>query len=249
MTSRHFNDLATAAPPDAVRRGERLALGYLDAELALRAHGIHQTIVVFGSTRIRELSEVPPDGKPDYYRLAREFGAVVGRSGQGPEDCRLTLVTGGGPGIMGAANRGANDVGAKSIGLNIELPREQSANRYITKGLSFDFHYFAIRKLHFILRAKALVVFPGGFGTLDELFETLNLVTTRKIEPLPVVLVGEEFWRGAINPEFLLARGVIDSEGLDTFQYCETAEQTWESIVQWHRDAGSPLVCDTEAAK
>ena len=249
MTPASFNDIAASAPADAVRRSERLALGYLDAELTLREQGIYQTIVVFGGTRIQELGEAPQDGRPDYYGLAREFGAIVGRSGQGPEDCRLTLMTGGGPGVMEAANRGASDVGAKSIGLNIKLPHEQFPNDYITKELCFTFRYFAIRKLHFMLRARALVVFPGGFGTLDELFETLNLVQTRKIKPLPVVLVGEEFWRGACNPEFLLARGLIDPEDLDLFCYAETAGQVWDSILLWHRDAGSPLVCDTSTGR
>lgn len=239
-----LNKLAVSAPVDAVQRGERLALGYLETELVLREQGIHQTIVVFGGTRIGELSEAPQDGRPDYYRIAREFGGIVGRSGQGPKDNRLMLMTGGGPGIMEAANRGASDAGSKSIGLNIKLPHEQFPNEYITKELCFSFRYFALRKLHFMLRARALVVFPGGFGTLDELFETLNLVQTRKIAPLPVVLVGEEFWRGACNPEFLVARGVIDSKDLELFSYAETAEQTWDSIVQWHRDAGSPLLCD-----
>jgi hypothetical protein len=249
MISKHFRDLAESAPAAAARRGERLAVGYLEAELVLHEQGIHQTIVVFGGTRIRELSEAPPEGIPDYYRLAREFGEIVGRSGQGPEDSRLTLMTGGGPGIMEAANRGASEVGAKSIGLNIKLPREQFPNAYVTKELCFNFRYFAIRKLHFLLRAKALVVFPGGFGTLDELFETLNLVQTRKIKRLPVVLVGEEFWRGAINPEYLIARGVVDPEDLDLFWYAETAQQAWDGVIQWHRDAGSPLLCDTEAAR
>jgi hypothetical protein len=247
MTRKTFNNAATWAPPDAVRRAERLALGYLEPELILREQGIHQTIVVFGGTRIREQGKAPPNGKPDYYGLAREFGAIVGRSGQGPEDCRLTLMTGGGPGIMEAANRGASDVGAKSIGLNIRLSHEQFPNPYITKELCFNFRYFAIRKLHFMLRAKALVVFPGGFGTLDELFQTLNLVQSRKIQPLPVVLVGEQFWRGVFDPEFLVSEGVIDPEDRELFSYVETAEQAWGSILEWHREAGSPLMCDMEA--
>lgn len=241
MVGSRIEDQALATAPDAVRRSERLARGYLATELVLREQGVHQTIVVFGGTRIAELSEAPSDGQPDYYRIAREFGAIVGRSGGGPTDCRLTLVTGGGPGIMEAANRGAHDAGARSIGLTINLPQEQFPNDYVSEELCFDFHYFAIRKLHFLLRAKALVIFPGGFGTLDELFETLNLVKTGVIKPLPVVLIGEEFWRGAFDPEFLVARGVIDARDLHLFWYCETAEQAWDSIVQWHRDAGTPL--------
>jgi len=246
MTGTTLNDMAATAPADAVHRGERLALGYLEAELILREQGIHQTIVVFGGTRIRERRKTPRDSGPDYYALAREFGAIVGRSGLGPEDCRLTLMTGGGPGIMEAANRGASDVGAKSIGLNISLPHEQVPNSYITKKLQLNFRYFAIRKLHFMQRAKALVVFPGGFGTFDELFETLNLMQTRKIEPLPVVLIDKEFWSAAFNAEYLAAKRVIETEDLKLFCYAETATEAWEKILQWHRKAGSPLLCDTE---
>jgi uncharacterized protein (TIGR00730 family) len=244
MRRESFRHAAAAAPTDAVHRGERLALGYLEPELVLREQGIHQTIVVFGGTRICEPGIATPAGKPDYYGLAREFGAIVGRSGHGPADCRLTLMTGGGPGIMEAANRGASDVGAKSIGLNIKLPHEQFPNQYITKELCFNFRYFAIRKLHFMLRARALVVFPGGFGTLDELFETLNLMQSRKIGPLPVVLVSEQFWRGVFDPEFLVSEGVIDPEDRELFWYVETAKQAWDSILRWHRDTGSPLMCD-----
>ena len=242
-----FKHVPSSAPADVVRRAERLALGYLEPELVLREHGIHQTIVIFGGTRIRERNDASDAGNPDYYGIAREFGAIVGRSGQGPGDCRLTLMTGGGPGIMEAANRGASDVGAKSIGLNIKLPHEQFPNPYITKELCFDFRYFAIRKLHFMLRATALVVFPGGFGTLDELFETLNLAQTGKIEPLPVVLVGEAFWRRVFDPEFLVSQGVMDPEDRELFWYTETAQQTWDTILEWHRKAGSPLLCDAEA--
>jgi len=231
---------------DAVHRSERLARSYLRAELALREQGVQQTIVVFGSTRIRELPKSPPDGRPDYYRIARDFGAIVGRSGCGPTDCRLTLATGGGPGIMEAANRGASEVGAKSIGLTIKLPKEQVPNDYVSKELRLNFHYFAIRKLHFLIRAKALVVFPGGFGTLDELFETLNLVQTGVIDPLPVVLIGKEFWRRAFDLKFLVARGVINASDRRLFWYSETAAEAWDSIVQWHREAGEPLLCDAD---
>lgn len=230
-------------PADALRRAERLAHGYLKTELVMREHGIQHTIVVFGGTRIRESGNLRDPGSADYYRIAREFGAIVGRSGQGPDDCSLTLMTGGGPGIMEAANRGASDVGAKSIGLNIRLPHEQVPNRFITEELSFNFRYFAIRKLHFLLRAKALVVFPGGFGTMDELFETLNLVQCRRIDPLPVVLVGGEFWRRAVDLDYLAARGLIDPEDRQLYLYAETAEQTWSSIVSWYAEAGIPLLC------
>lgn len=256
-------------------RGARLQLDYLKAELKLREQGIEQTIVVFGGTRIlepvvagRRVDELqraferdPHDtalrkrldtarrvlAKSRFYDIAREFGAIVGRSGQGPSDSRVTLMTGGGPGIMEAANRGAFDVGGKSIGLNIDLPEEQYPNQYISNDLCFNFRYFAIRKLHFLLRAKALVVFPGGFGTLDELFGTVNLIQTGKMEPLPVVLVGEEFWKQVFDADFLVREGVIDPEDRHLFWYAETAESIWDGIRRWHRAAGSALLCDNQA--
>lgn len=231
---------------DALRRAERLAEGYLQAELVMQKYGIQHTIVVFGGTRIREFDPGTEPAAADYYRIAREFGAIVGRSGQGPADARLTLMTGGGPGIMEAANRGASEVGAKSIGLNIHLPHEQAPNRYISEELSFDFQYFAIRKLHFLLRAKSLVVFPGGFGTLDELFETLNLVQTGRIDRLPVVLVGRDFWQRSVDMEYLAEKGLIDKEDLELFWYAETAQQIWDSIVEWYKTAGTPLLCETD---
>ncbi len=184
--------------------------------------------------------------KSHYYDEARAFGSLVGASGKGPEDSRVTLITGGGPGIMEAANRGAFDVGAKSVGLNITLPHEQYPNSYITPDLCFRFHYFAMRKLHFLKRAKALVVFPGGYGTLDELFETLTLIQTRSIEPLPVVLVGESFWRKAMNIDFLVEEGVVDAEDRELFWYAETAEEIWHGIQHWHRASGRPLLNNHE---
>jgi hypothetical protein len=152
------------------------------------------------------------------------------------------LMTGGGPGAMEAANRGAFDVGAKSIGLNITLPREQFPNPYITPDLCFRFHYFAIRKLHFLLRARALVAFPGGYGTLDELFETLTLVQTRTIRPVPVVLVGESYWRRVFDIDFLVDEGVIELEDKELFAYAETADQTWRYILEWQEANGTPLL-------
>ncbi len=251
----------------AESRGARLALDYQKPELYLQRHGVEHTIVVFGSTRICEPAEArrraaslraalaaDPDKhdlqrklcvaeriveKSKFYDVAREFGRLVGRCGSGPLDCNLMLMTGGGPGIMEAANRGASDVGAKSIGLNISLPHEQFPNPYITPDLCFSVRYFAIRKLHFLLRAKALVVFPGGFGTLDELFDTLTLVQTRTIEPLPVVLVGKQFWSRAFDPDFLVEEGVIDAEDRELFWYAETAEEIWQGIRSWHALAGT----------
>jgi uncharacterized protein (TIGR00730 family) len=151
-------------------------------------------------------------------------------------------MTGGGPGIMEAANRGAFDAGTQSIGLNVSLPHEQYPNPYITPDLCFRFHYFAVRKLHFLLRARALVAFPGGYGTFDELFETLTLVQTRTIRPVPIVLVGERYWRQAVDIDFLAAEGTIDPEDRELFCYAETAPQIWETILSWHEANGTPLL-------
>jgi hypothetical protein len=149
---------------------------------------------------------------------------------------------GGGLGIMEAANRGALDTGAESVGLNITLPHEQYPNPYISPDLCLRFHYFALRKLHFLLRARTLVAFPGGFGTLDEVFETLTLLQTRKIDPLPVVLVGEAYWQRLVDFDFLVAEGTIDPEDLDLFVYAETAEEIWRHIVDWHDARGIALL-------
>lgn len=250
-------------------RGLRLQLDYLKPEFLLEQHQIRHTIVVFGSTRITEpaaaqrrvdalrraLTEGPRDtdqqrrlaiaervlAKSRYYEVAREFGRLVGEAGERAEGARAVVVTGGGPGVMEAANRGAYDVGAKSIGLNITLPHEQYPNPYVTPGLCFRFHYFALRKLHFLLRARALVAFPGGFGTFDELFETLTLVQTRKIRPLPVILVGEEYWRRAVDFDFLVAEGAIDAEDRELLWFAETAQEIWDGIVRWYQLAGEPL--------
>jgi hypothetical protein len=251
-------------------RGVRLQIDYLKAESLLAEYGVRHTIVVFGSTRIREpdaarrridaltaVLAAGPDNvklqrnlavaqrilaKSRYYEVARELGRIVGGCGSGPDDCRIMLVTGGGPGVMEAANRGAHDVGAKSIGLNITLPHEQYPNPYITPDLCFRFHYFSTRKLHFLLRARALVAFPGGYGTLDEVFETLTLVQTRTIEPVPIVLVGEEYWRRVIDVDFLVDEGVIEEEDRDLFRYAETAAQAWQMIIRWHAVNGTPLL-------
>jgi uncharacterized protein (TIGR00730 family) len=250
-------------------RGLRLHLDYLKAELVLEQHGIRHTIVVFGSTRMMEpavaqrqvdalrhaLAGAPDDGeirrrldiaeralgRSRYYEVARNLGRLVGTAGAGADGGRMVVVTGGGPGVMEAANRGAYDVGAESIGLNITLPHEQYPNPYVTPGLCFQFHYFAMRKLHFLLRARALIAFPGGFGTFDELFETLTLVQTRKIKPIPVILVGETYWRRAVDLDFLVAEGAIDAEDRELLWFAETAEEIWDGIVNWYRQAGQPL--------
>lgn len=251
-------------------RGVRLQIDYTKPELLLRQHGITHTVVVFGSTRIAEpaaarraletarlLADADPEStdvqrrlrraervaaKSHYYDVAREFGRLVSNANGGPQAARVVVLTGGGPGIMEAANRGAFDVGAKSVGLNINLPHEQYPNPYITPDLCFRFHYFALRKLHFLLRARALVAFPGGYGTFDELFETLTLVQTRKIRPVPVVLVGEAYWRQAFNADFLVDEGVIEPEDRELFWFAETAEQIWRGILRWHETNGQPLV-------
>lgn len=253
-------------------RGMRLQVDYAKAESILRAYGIERTIIVFGSTRIPDPSVArhhlddlllqqsagPDDAqlarriaiaqrildKGRYYEVARELGRLVGGVQHGGETDHLAVMTGGGPGIMEAANRGAFDVGAHTIGLNIALPHEQHPNPYVTPDLCFSFHYFALRKLHFMLRAVALVACPGGYGTLDELFEALTLVQTRKIEPLPVVLIGEAFWRRAFDVDFLVDEGVIDAEDRELFWFAETAQEAWDGILQWYRNAGRPLVKD-----
>lgn len=251
-------------------RGMRLQLDFLKTETLLEEHGIAHTIVVFGSTRILEpraaqravefcksaLAGQEGDpvlrknlevaeriaAKSQYYEAARAFGRLVGAAGKKAVGGQITVMTGGGPGIMEAANRGAHDAGATSIGLNITLPHEQYPNPYVTPDLCFRFHYFAMRKLHFLLRARALVAFPGGYGTLDELFEVLALSQTRKMAPVPVILIGEAYWRRAFDPQFLVDEGVIEPEDRDLFWYAETAEQAWEDILGWYETIGRPLL-------
>jgi uncharacterized protein (TIGR00730 family) len=243
-------------------RHVRLLLDYLKTELELVHHGIESTIVVFGGTRIVEprvaqerlqklRAQLGKDGadrdlerriavakrimaKSRYYDVAREFARIVSREAQKRAKCCLVMVTGGGPGIMEAANRGSFDMGAKSIGLNIVLPMEQFPNPYVTPDLCFLFHYFALRKMHFLNRAKALVSFPGGYGTFDELFETLTLIQTQTIDPFPVVLVGKQFWKRAFDARFLADEGVIDPEDVHLFIFAETAEEIWSSIQTWY---------------
>ncbi len=251
-------------------RGVRLELEFLKPELIQRGRGIRGTIAVFGGARVqdpevaryqltlaRRAAEAEPEdselagelalaerrlAQSRYYEVARDLGRIIGRAAGGPDDVRLLTVTGGGPGIMEAANRGADDAGASSIGLNITLPHEQTPNPYVTPELCFQFRYFALRKMHFLLRAKALVAFPGGFGTFDELFETLCLIQTRKVEPIPVVLVGERFWRRAVNFEVLAEEGVISPRDLDLFVFAETAQEVWDHIQGWYEQAGRSLL-------
>ncbi|HEY1364228.1 MAG TPA: TIGR00730 family Rossman fold protein [Xanthobacteraceae bacterium] len=250
-------------------RGLRLQLEFLKPDLVLAEHGIEHTIVVFGGTRIPEPAAARRNvealraaraaepgnaelarrlsaaerilAKSHYYDVARELGRLVGGAGAGSGKPAVVVMTGGGPGLMEAANRGACDAGAKSVGLNIDLPHEQYPNPYITPELCFRFHYFALRKLHLLLRARALVSFPGGYGTLDELFEILTLVQTRKITPIPIVLVGEEYWRRAIDMDFLVEEGVIAPEDIELFSFAENAREIWDGILAWHAARGQPL--------
>ena len=236
----------------------RIGIELLKPELIQREQGIQSTIVVFGSARLQEpaaakqalhvaemeAARTPQDSTcrhkiaiaqrqlvlSKYYDMAREFGRLVSSTCQIDGRCDYVIVTGGGPGIMEAANRGAADVSAKSIGLNITLPHEQHPNPYITPELCFQFRYFAIRKMHFIIRAKALVAFPGGFGTLDELFETLTLLQTGKTENVMVVLVGRDFWERLINWQWLVENGLIAQQDLQLFRYAETAQEAWDLI-------------------
>ncbi|SKA30781.1 hypothetical protein SAMN02745126_05022 [Enhydrobacter aerosaccus] len=253
-------------------RGLRLQLEYLKADTLLREQNVANTIVVFGSTRIDEhraaerrvaecaerLAADPNDkglqrrhaialrlrDKSKYYEVARELGRIVGGFIDRTYGGRTLIMTGGGPGIMEAANRGAHDVGAPSIGLNISLPREQFPNPYVTPEFCLKFRYFALRKFHFALRAKALIVFPGGFGTMDELFEILELSQTRKMPPVPVVLVGEEYWRRVFNADFLVEEGVIEPEDRELFWFAESAQEIWRGILKWHEMKGEPLCPD-----
>ncbi|MCZ6486513.1 MAG: LOG family protein [Acidobacteria bacterium] len=244
-------------------RPVRLQLELLKPELIMEEHNIVSTIVVFGSARLmsreaaeKKLSDVEKRAAANpqqldlqkalararclvdnsrYYEESREFARMVSTACQiDGRFCDYVVVTGGGPGIMEAANRGAHEVGAKSIGLNITLPFEQVPNPYITPELCFQFHYFAIRKMHFLLRTKALVVFPGGFGTLDEMFETLTLIQTHKMEAIPVLLFGKSYWQQAVNLPFLVEQGTISPEDLQLVSYVETAADAWRKIVDFY---------------
>ena len=213
-------------------RGVRFLLEFAKVDEALRNWSVRSTIVVFGSARIQE------KGSPDHqrwYAAAREFGAIASKRGGAHLSARQerhnVICTGGGPGIMEAANRGAMDAGAPSIGLNITLPHEQYPNSYSTPELTFRFHYFAIRKMHFAMRANALVVFPGGFGTLDELFEILTLRQTDKSPPIPIVLFDQGYWRSVINFDTLIATGMIAEKDLELFRFAETPEGVWECLL------------------
>ncbi len=244
-------------------RPTRLQLELLKPEMVLRHHKITSTIVVFGGTRITEPKEAkaevgrleqklkknPSDAtlkrqlttakavlrKSHFYDEAHEFGRLVSAESQQNDDYEYVIVTGGGPGIMEAANRGAWEAECKSIGLNIRLPMEQEPNPYISPELCLNFHYFAVRKMHFMLRAKALVAFPGGYGTLDELFEALTLVQTEKMQQLPIILFGEEYWKRLIDFEYLVKEGTIAPEDIKLFVYADKAKDAWEYIKYFYK--------------
>lgn len=224
---------------DESMRGVRFLLEFAKADQALTAWGVSSTLVVFGSARVREDD---PGRGGHWYAQARRFGAVASKRGgafisDGGKRHNV-IATGGGPGVMEAANRGAADVGAPSIGFNITLPHEQAPNPYSTPELTFRFHYFAMRKMHLAMRANALVVFPGGFGTFDELFEILTLRQTGKAPPIPIVLFDETYWRSVINFEALAEAGMIDPADMDLFRFAETAEEVWAALVAGGLQAG-----------
>lgn len=236
------------ADPDFLCRDElrpvRLQLELLKPELMLTEFGIESTVVLFGGARIPE-----PANKASartktladlskHYEEARRFARLMTERSIRNGNRRNVIVTGGGPGVMEAGNRGAADAGGESIGLNIVLPHEQAPNEYVTPDLCFNFHYFGIRKMHFLMRAKAVVVFPGGFGTLDELFESLTLIQTGRMQRVPILLFGEEFWRRIVNWDALAEAGTITEQDLDLFRFVETAEDAMAAIDNWE-DAGT----------
>jgi uncharacterized protein (TIGR00730 family) len=251
--------LAFADPDFLLRRetrGIRFQLEMLKPDLAQMEAGIEHTVVVFGSARfpdmataLARLEAATRSGQAQdlaqaevglrnaqHYENARLFARLVAQSCTGlPDDEKLYICTGGGPGIMEAANRGAKEAGAPSVALNIALPHEQHPNPYVTPELSFKFHYFALRKMHFMMRAKALVAFPGGFGTLDELFEVMTLVQTRKARPVPILLFGTDYWQRLINMDMLVEEGTISKDDLKLFRYVDTPEAAWQVICDFYQ--------------
>lgn len=250
--------LAFADPEFLLRRetrGIRFQLEMLKPDLDQQAQGIDHTIVVFGSARFlapedannlleqaKRTSDAAAIAEAErqvrnaaYYEQARLFGRLVAKeSATLPDRDRLYICTGGGPGIMEAASRGAHEMGALNVGLNIALPHEQHANPYITPSLSFKFHYFALRKMHFMMRAKALIAFPGGFGTLDELFEVITLVQTKKAKPVPIVLFGTDFWKKLVNLEFLVEQGTISVDDLKLFHFVDDPKDAWNIVRNFY---------------
>ena len=225
----------------------RLQLELLKPEMILAEHGIKSTVVMFGGARIPAPGADPWAAKNDvqrkhlteaskYYHEAEKFARICSQASADFGYKEFVVVTGGGPGVMEAGNKGASDVGAPSIGLNIVLPHEQAPNAYVTPELSFNFHYFAVRKMHFMLRAKAVTVFPGGYGTLDELFETLTLIQTGRMARIPLILFGEKFWRKIIDFDALADFGTIAPEDVNLVHFVDTAEQAWEIIATHYEE-------------
>ncbi|MEP6723172.1 MAG: TIGR00730 family Rossman fold protein [Variovorax sp.] len=251
--------LAFADPEFLLRRetrGLRMQLELMKPDIEMRAHGIENTVVVFGSARFRSKEEsdaliAQAEAAGDavalerlkrlargshYYEEARSFSKMVAEysKAKDPED-QLFICTGGGPGIMQAANRGSYEGGGLNIGLAIALPMEEEANPYVTPALSFKFHYFAIRKMHFMMRAKALVAFPGGFGTLDELFEVITLVQTKKSKPVPIVLFGTDYWKKLLDFDFMIEEGVISPGDVKLFEYVDAPADAWDAIKRFYK--------------
>jgi uncharacterized protein (TIGR00730 family) len=251
--------LAFADPEFLLRRetrGIRFQLEMLKPDVEQQAQGIENTVVVFGSARFpapeqaqQALQLALDSGDAQalavaqrhernavFYEQARLFGGLVATHSKPlPPAQQLFICTGGGPGIMEAANRGAQEMGAPTVGLNIALPHEQGFNRYVTPSLSFKFHYFALRKMHFMMRAKALVAFPGGFGTLDELFEVITLVQTRKAKPVPIILFGSSYWKRLLNFDVLIEEGAISPEDLDLIEYVDEPQAAWDAIKTFYQ--------------
>ncbi|MBN9067049.1 MAG: LOG family protein [Rhizobiales bacterium] len=226
-------------------RAVRLQLELLKTEMALAARGIRSTVILFGGARLPEPGAAAWAAKNEtqkknleansrYYAEARRFAQLCSKESARSGYHEYVVVTGGGPGVMEAGNRGAADVGAPSIGLNIVLPHEQAPNLYVTPDLCFNFHYFAIRKMHFMMRAKAVAVFPGGFGTMDEFFEALTLIQTGRMERVPVILFGKEFWDRAINLDFLAEQGTISPGDQDIISFVDTADAAWKIIADFY---------------
>jgi uncharacterized protein (TIGR00730 family) len=262
-----FRDLDFLARAEL--RSYRLGLEYAKTQLLQREAGVVSTIVVFGSARIRSpeslaarlaaakaaVAEAPDDAaaaaelesaqKLDslsgYYEEARRFATLATDLHEDSGTYEFVITTGGGPGIMEAANRGASESGGKTMGLNIEIPFEQTPNAYISPELCFNFHYFALRKMHFLLKARALVIFPGGFGTLDELFDALTLIQTGKMKRIPIVMFGREFWREIIDFDALARAGTVSPQDLDLISWADTAEDAWKTIHDFWGDEPPPL--------
>ena len=234
------------ADPDFMCRDElratRIQMEMLKPELVLGERGINSTIVMFGGARIPEPTKKDTARTKTladlsrYYDEAREFARLMTVESMKTYGRENVVVTGGGPGVMEAGNRGAADAGGSSIALNIVLPHEQAPNEYCTPDLCFNFHYFATRKIHFLLRAKAITVFPGGFGTLDELFETLTLIQTERMEKMPVLLFGETFWRSIINWDALAEAGTISADDIELFQFVETAQEAADILAEFQQE-------------